>query len=135
MKIAIDVEDPEALYLQIAQTIKQQLAVGDRSPGERLPPVRQVARQNGINFNTVARAYRLLEEEGWLTTRQGRGTFVTEILPDEGLQPFQKQLHRRLTRNYLSRMRGLGCSREEIIQLITELPQGKTHAKNKNPKE
>ena len=124
MKITIDVEATEPLYLQIVRAVKQQLAAGDLAPGERLPPVRDVARENGVNFNTVARAYRMLEDEGWLFARQGRGTFLSSSLPDADQKNIRQQQSRRLTRRYVRRMRDLGCSREEIMQQIKATSKG-----------
>ncbi len=64
------------LYVQIVDQIREAVARGVLSPGERLPSVRDLAHQLTINPNTAARAYQELEKKGVVVTRQGRGTFV-----------------------------------------------------------
>jgi len=71
-------------YLQIVDQIKHQMATGRLQPGQQLPTIRQVAAHLGVNRNTVARAYRELAREGVVSTRRGRGTFVSER-PDQVL--------------------------------------------------
>lgn len=63
---------------QIVQQLTHLIDVGKLQPGEQLPTVRDLARELKINFNTVARAYRQLDDAGKITTQQGRGTFVCE---------------------------------------------------------
>ncbi len=70
--IRIDLNAPEPLGEQIRSEIRDAIARGETRPGESLPTVRQLAADLGINLNTVARAYRLLESEGLVTTIRGR---------------------------------------------------------------
>ncbi len=75
------------IYLQIEQQIEQMISAGRLARGEELPPIRSLAQQLVINPNTVARAYRDLEQKGLLFSKQGSGTFVAESAPrlsDEG---------------------------------------------------
>lgn len=65
------------LYQRLAESIRDRVATGLLSPGNRLPPIRRLARQLKIHTNTVARAYAELEREGVLTTRRGGGTTVS----------------------------------------------------------
>jgi GntR family transcriptional regulator len=74
--IRIDLNAPEPLGEQVRAEIREAIARGDVQPGESLPTVRQLASDLGINLNTVARAYRLLEADGLVTTIRGRGTIV-----------------------------------------------------------
>jgi GntR family transcriptional regulator len=74
--ISIDPHEGLPLYQQIAGELRARIAAGVYTPGERLPTVRELGRSLGVNFNTVARAYRLLEADGDVTSRQGQGTFV-----------------------------------------------------------
>lgn len=75
-EIKIDFRDKKPVTEQIHAEIRERIERGRLSPGDRLPTVRWLAEQLKVNFNTVARAYRLLDQEGLITTRQGRGTFV-----------------------------------------------------------
>jgi len=65
------------MYLQLKEQIKTAVAGGALRPGDRLPPVRELAVALTVNPNTVARAYGELEREGILSAEQGRGTFVS----------------------------------------------------------
>ena len=79
--IRIDLNDPLPLEEQIAGRLRQAIAQGSVGPGEDLPSVRQLAGDLGVHWNTVARAYRRLADEGLLTVRRGRGA-VTRSTPD-----------------------------------------------------
>jgi GntR family transcriptional regulator len=74
--ILIDADSSVPLVDQIAQALRNAIACGEVRPGGELPAVRQLAGDLGVNLNTVARAYRLLEGEGLLKTARGRGTRV-----------------------------------------------------------
>lgn len=78
LSIRLDSEEP--LAEQIVRGLRASLARGELKPGAELPPVRQLAADLGINLNTVARAYRLLQQSGLVHTARGRGTRVTANL-------------------------------------------------------
>jgi molybdate-binding protein/DNA-binding transcriptional regulator YhcF (GntR family) len=65
------------LYLQIAETIRRQIASGDLKPGDKLPPVRSLAEQWECTPGTVNRAYKALAEDGLVVGHRGKGTLVT----------------------------------------------------------
>ena len=79
--VQIDFRSHLPIYLQIMEQVGSQLAAGGLAPGDQLPTVRQLAADLRVNFNTVARAYRLLDEAGVISTQQGRGTYVLEPMP------------------------------------------------------
>lgn len=74
--IRIDLESPVPIEEQIRQSIREAIALGKVLPGDELPSVRQLAADLGIHWNTVARAYRRLRDEGLLAIGKGRGAFV-----------------------------------------------------------
>lgn len=74
--IQIDVDSATPVYRQIADSIRTMLVNGLMRPGDRLPPVRQLAVDLAVHFNTVAEAYRTLADEGWLDLRRRRGAQV-----------------------------------------------------------
>ena len=78
----IDRQSRVPTYLQIVKQIKNLITVGELQPGERLPPIRQLAVDLGVNFNTVAHAYKKLNGEGVISTRRGLGSFVPDQ-PDQ----------------------------------------------------
>lgn len=71
-------------YLAIADAIAEDIAQGRLSPGDRIPPQRQLARQLNVDFTTVARAYVEAQARGLLSSTVGRGTFVTSTLAKTG---------------------------------------------------
>ena len=74
--IRIDPRSAVPLTDQVRRGIRRAIAEGELAPDDRLPPVRQLAADLGINLNTVARAYRELERDGLVLTARGRGTVV-----------------------------------------------------------
>src|SRR5512135_816330 len=76
--IEVDPASPLPAYRQIADALRLHLVAGRLREGEQLPAVRVLAVELGLNHNTVAEAYRILAEEGWLDLRRGRGATVVE---------------------------------------------------------
>ena len=68
-------------YLQLRDAVRVRVERGELLPGDRLPTVRACAAELGLAPNTVARAYRELEDDGWLVGRGRAGTFVADVLP------------------------------------------------------
>ena len=106
MQIHVSDADGTPYYLQLVSQIKFQVASGRLTAGEQLPPVRKLAEQLLINPNTVARAYRELEQEGVVVSRRGAGVFVA----DSGSSP-------------LARREKLRILNERIDALLTEASQ------------
>ena len=74
--IHLNSRDPRPIYEQIMDNLRRLIISGGVAPGERLPSVRELAAQLAINPNTIQRAYRQLEMEGWIVTVPGKGCFV-----------------------------------------------------------
>ena len=74
--IAIATGDPRPIVRQIIDAIRRQISTGELSVGDKLPSVRGLAQQLGINPNTVSKPYAQLAAEGWLESRSGLGLFV-----------------------------------------------------------
>jgi DNA-binding transcriptional MocR family regulator len=68
LRVSLNLESPTPAYRQIANDLRRHLVEERLKPGDLLPPIRQLALDLGVHFNTVALAYRLLAEEGWLET-------------------------------------------------------------------
>jgi GntR family transcriptional regulator len=83
--LTIDHSSLVPLHEQVAAAIRRAIADGEASPGERLPPARDLAAVLGVNANTVFRALRTLREEGLVEFRRGRGVSVTGIAPERSL--------------------------------------------------
>ena len=78
MQLHITPGDGAPIYRQIIDQVKNLVAAGRLKPGDEMPPIRGLAQQLIINPNTVARAYRELEAQGVLVSRQGSGTVVAD---------------------------------------------------------
>jgi len=79
MQFRIDNASDRPVYLQILDQVKRAIALGRLAKDERLPTVRQLAQQLAINPNTIAKAYRQLEQEGIIVTKAGAGAFVANL--------------------------------------------------------
>lgn len=114
MDIEIDFRDHIPIYIQLMDQIKQLIVAGELKPGDQLPTVRQLAADLRVNFNTIARTYRLLDEEGIISTQHGRGTFILNPLPEEDAKELRRKGLSRLTREYLTSANRLGYNPEEV---------------------
>jgi len=77
----LDFRSDRPVYWQIVRQVQRLTATGGLRPGDQLPTVRELAAQLGVNFNTVARAYRLLHTRRVVSAQRGRGTFVLDTPP------------------------------------------------------
>lgn len=75
--ITVDLRDRKQLYEQLIDNIKNLILIGELSPDEKLPSVRSLAKELGINPNTIQKAYTELERQGVILTLPGRGSIVT----------------------------------------------------------
>ena len=76
MEIVIDTSDSVPVFAQLINQIKKAVLSGELSSGAALPSIRQLANDMGLNHNTVAKAYRLLERDAVIETKGYRGTFI-----------------------------------------------------------
>ena len=106
------------IYSQLLEQIKLAVVTGVYSPGERLPSVRELAMEAGVNPNTMQRALQELEREGLVYSQRTAGRFVTE---ETGLiDGAKRQLARRHVEEFMQAMKDLGLSKEEIMAIIEE---------------
>ena len=120
MDIKINFRDHVPIYIQLMEQIKHMIASGELQPGEQLPTVRQLAADLRVNFNTVARAYRLLDEESIISTQHGRGTFILEPPSEEKSRELRRNSLVRLTHVYLNETYNLEFSPEEVHEVFDE---------------
>jgi len=118
--IQLDFRSSASIYTQIVEQVKQQVVGGELKPGDQLPTVRALALELRVNFNTVARAYRLLDEAGIISTQQGRGTYILDVPPPERTDKLRQQALTALTRDYLNEAQRLGCTPDEIHRALKE---------------
>jgi GntR family transcriptional regulator len=103
------------VYLQIIEQVKHAIATGTVNAGEQLPSVRQMAEHLLVNPNTVARAYRDLEQEGIIELKHGSGAFISE-----SIAPPSKSMHKAQTvvKSAIEQLASFGLAEEEIRRLI-----------------
>lgn len=111
--LTLDPDDPTPPYEQLRRQLADLITAGRLGPGDRLPPLRQLAGDLGVAVGTVARTYRELEQEGLLTTRRGGGTRVAA----DGRAPTRdrRKLLGGMAADFVTRARSLGFTDEEIV--------------------
>jgi GntR family transcriptional regulator len=117
--LTIRLDSPVPIGDQILTGIRRLIAAGRLKPGDELPPVRQLAADLGVNLNTVARAYRALEQDGLVSSIRGRGTRVTA--DRESSRPISPETKQRITsrvRDALADVKLAGLKREEARKII-----------------
>ena len=120
MNLEIDFRSGIPIYLQVVERIKERIAGGSLPLGSQLPTVRSLALELRVNFNTIARAYRILDEVGIISTQQGRGTYVMEISPPEVSEKIRQKALLALTQRYLADANRLGASPEELSEIMKD---------------
>jgi GntR family transcriptional regulator len=118
MNLEIDFRSGIPIYLQVVERIKERIASGKLQPGSQLPTVRSLALELRVNFNTIARAYRLLDETGIISTQHGRGTYVMNIPPPEVTEKIRQDALEALTQRTLGDVERLGATVEEFKQCL-----------------
>ena len=120
LTLQIDFRSGLPIYTQIVNQVQAQVASGVLQPGDQLPTVRALAEELRVNFNTIARAYRILDEERIISTQQGRGTYITEIPPPKISEKLRKESLDALTQRYIAEAMRLEFSKTEIRQVIND---------------
>jgi len=118
MKISINPRSDISITSQIVSEIERALVSGGLRPGDQMPTVRALATELRVNFNTVARAYRILDESGIISTQQGRGTFIMEQPPPEEEESLRRKALSTLARRYLEEAQSLGLSPQQALESI-----------------
>jgi GntR family transcriptional regulator len=104
-------------YLQLVQQVRHAVLLGFLRPGDQLPLIREVVEALAINPNTVAKAYRQLEQESLVTGRPGQGTFVNEA-PTVAVTPATYNSLRRGLQTWLHRAYAAGLDEQSVNALI-----------------
>src|SRR5512139_346503 len=120
LMLQIDFRSGLPIYTQIVNQVQTQVAGGILKPGDQLPTVRALAEELRVNFNTIARAYRILDEARIISTQQGRGTYITEIPPPRVTERLRKEALEALTHKYIHEAMRLDFSKIEVRQMLEE---------------
>jgi GntR family transcriptional regulator len=120
-EIRLDFRSGEPIYLQIARQIEQLVISGNLKLGDQLPTVRELATELRINFNTVARAYRLLDEHRLISTQRGRGTYIWEEPNEKTMEQLRQKSLEELAFHFLKEAQRLGFSSADACSELNRL--------------
>jgi GntR family transcriptional regulator len=112
--VRIDRADSTAVFEQVAAEIRRAILDCEATPGERLPPAKDLAAELGVNTNTVLRSLRVLRDEGLLEFRRGRGVTVAGT-PERTIVLEQARALIEVARRH-------GYRREELVRMIEGMP-------------
>ena len=121
--VHLDYRDAQPIYTQICDGIRDQILSGILRPDDRLPSVRELATQLTINPNTIQRAYRELEIQGWVASVPGKGCFVCGV-PGSARAEAQTLLSQ--FDKTAARLMALGITRQELLERLSQ--GGNDHA-------
>jgi GntR family transcriptional regulator len=120
MNFELDFRSGIPIYIQVEEHIRQSVLRGELKPGDQLPTVRSLALDLRVNFNTIARAYRQLDEAGIISTQQGRGTYILALPPPEVADELRRNSLRGLVHQHLLDASRLGGTPDEILTILQE---------------
>jgi len=112
--IHLDYRDNRPIYQQVKDGLRKLMVMGVLLPGDKLPSVRNLATELAINPNTIARAYTELEQEGYIVSATGKGSFVAE---GQSQHNARKEELKAGVLPVLGELRALGMTREELLAL------------------
>ena len=116
------------IYSQLVEQIELGIVSGEWIPGQRVPAVRELAVDAGVNPNTMQRALQELERQGLLFSQRTSGRFVTE--DTEMIEDAKRTLANRHITAFIRQMQALGYTRQEIVALLEESERGEEHDAN-----
>jgi GntR family transcriptional regulator len=117
-EIQVDFRTETPIFEQIVEQIQNLVLSGQFKPGDQLPTVRQLAAELQINFNTVARAYRILDKRQLISTQHGRGTYIWAIPGEEKIRQLRRDSLHEMTRRYLIMAATMGFQADDIRAMI-----------------
>ena len=115
--IHLDYRDARPIYSQITDGFRAQIVAGILEQGDKLPSVRELAAQLTINPNTIQRAYRELEMQGWIATVPGKGCFVCGV--PAAIQQEQQPLLQDFDK-VAAALLSMGVTREALMARLQE---------------
>lgn len=116
--MAWTLDSDRPIYAQILERIQMQIVSGVYQPGDKMPSVRELAIQAGVNPNTMQKALSELERSGLIITQRTSGRNVTEDM--DMIKATRKQLAGEQIQEFLKKMQELGFEREDIIAMLQE---------------
>ena len=115
--VTINYRDGRPIYEQVKDDLRRLVVTGAMRPGEKLPSVRELAVSLAINPNTIQRAYRELESEGYIVSVPGKGSFVCD--GDQAARARRQELLERFEK-MVKEMEQLGIPRRQLMDILKE---------------
>ena len=122
--MAWNLDSDRPIYSQILERIQMQIAAGIYEPGEKIPSVRELAADAGVNPNTMQKALAELERRNLVVTLRTSGRVVTEDL--NMIRETKNQLAKEQIDDFLKRMKALGFEREDILIMLKKETGGES---------
>lgn len=118
---SVNFQSSTPVYRQIYENVVRLVSLGILKPNEKLPPVRALAPELGVNPNTVSKAYNLLESDGYIYSTVGRGSFVCENID---IVATEQENAKADLRKALVKSHSLGISKREVDNMVKEIYTG-----------
>ena len=115
----MEFNEPKGIYLQIAEQIRERILRGEWKAGQRIPSIRELAVELGVNPNTVTRSYQKLLERELITNQRGRGYFVGERAAERALDEMRDEFMRDELPRIIGTMRLLGIGADDIAERMS----------------
>jgi len=117
--MAWNLDSDRPIYAQILEVIQLRIIAGQYRPGEKIPSVRELAAEAGVNPNTMQKALSELEREGLVMALRTSGRIVTEDM--EMIKRTRSQLAREQVQEFVDKMEKLGFNKKEIVALLEQM--------------
>ncbi|MCI6653277.1 MAG: GntR family transcriptional regulator [Ruminococcus sp.] len=114
----INYQSPTPVYKQLYENVIRLVSFGALKPNDKLPPVRTLAGELGINPNTVSKAYSMLENDGYIYSAVGRGSFISENFDSREAEKIEVK---KVIKNNLQTAFGFGVKRDEVLEILDEV--------------
>lgn len=114
----LKLNNKDPAYIQTALYVKRQILLKNATSGQRLPSRREIAAQLRINPNTVQKAFKLMEDEGYVHTSGNLGSVI--YVDDEVFARIEEELTRELVAQFIESAQEVNLSFKRVVELITE---------------
>ena len=122
MFIRLSADNPDPMYRQVTDQIRDAIAAGDLQPDQLLPSIRELALELGVSVITIKRAYQDLEKAGLIRARRGMGSFVCPVDPGQMRQAKLEEIAGEL-RSILARGRRFNITAADVTRLFRQIEE------------
>ena len=116
----MEFSEPRSIFLQIADQIRDRVLEGEWAAGERIPSIRELAFELGVNPNTVTRSYQALLDWGIVVNQRGRGYFVSDRAAERALAAMREEFVRDEVPRIVRAMQMLGIGIDELAGFLAQ---------------